>query len=423
MIEQKTSTTIYWIQTTVTKKEPKEEDVARKKQASGLLKSADKLFKAGDLPGALLEIENALSIDPGNFYARAYKERIQTALQQPNAQEHSLNKTANDPPEEKSPEERQKYSEDESELQKKLKADRQRIEEEKNRKDMENKRAEQELHRRALEAEISRTREAEELARKRVEEQSRMQTEEQRKQLEAEARKKEEERRRAAEEETKRIEAEARRKAEEIARQKLEEELRKRQEDEKVRKQEEEVIRAAQEEGRREAQKQKIQEYLKRVRQFAANKDYDSATLDLLKILLFSPENTEAVEIQKTIQSEKQTAREKELEEVKNVPRQFFLDTYKEALKSAWSDGVLSETEKSLLENMRGSLQISADEHSILEPESKREAYISVLRDAYQGGPLPNEEVNQLEKLRSELDISADEGVIAEQKVRAEIGR
>jgi len=46
-----------------------------------LLKNADKSFKAGDLTAALKEVENALQIDPGNFYARAYKDRILSAQQ------------------------------------------------------------------------------------------------------------------------------------------------------------------------------------------------------------------------------------------------------------------------------------------------------------------------------------------------------
>src|ERR1041385_8396654 len=51
-------------------------DPERKKQASELLKSADKLLHAGEFAEAMQEIEKTLSIDPGNFYALAYKERI-----------------------------------------------------------------------------------------------------------------------------------------------------------------------------------------------------------------------------------------------------------------------------------------------------------------------------------------------------------
>src|ERR1041385_2444613 len=61
-------------------------DPERKKQASELLKSADKLLHAGEFAEAMQEIEKALSIDPGNFYALAYKERILDAQAAPKTQ-------------------------------------------------------------------------------------------------------------------------------------------------------------------------------------------------------------------------------------------------------------------------------------------------------------------------------------------------
>src|SRR5436309_13380941 len=52
------------------------EDNARKKQASELLKSADKFMKAGDIDNAIVEIDKTIELDPQNFYARANKERL-----------------------------------------------------------------------------------------------------------------------------------------------------------------------------------------------------------------------------------------------------------------------------------------------------------------------------------------------------------
>lgn len=51
-----------------------------KKRASEHLKNADRLLKSGDAAGAMREVENALAADPGNVYALAYKQRVQTAL-------------------------------------------------------------------------------------------------------------------------------------------------------------------------------------------------------------------------------------------------------------------------------------------------------------------------------------------------------
>src|ERR1051326_9287318 len=52
------------------------EDNARKKQASVFLKNADKFLKSGEFALALEEIDKTLEIDPKNFYARAYKDRL-----------------------------------------------------------------------------------------------------------------------------------------------------------------------------------------------------------------------------------------------------------------------------------------------------------------------------------------------------------
>ena len=49
-----------------------------RKRASEHLKNADRLLKAGDIEGALREVELALTADAGNVYALAYQQRIQT---------------------------------------------------------------------------------------------------------------------------------------------------------------------------------------------------------------------------------------------------------------------------------------------------------------------------------------------------------
>ena len=73
------------IKNLIPKKESKEDENQRKKQASELLKNADRFYKLGDLTEALKEVDQTLAIDPSNFYARAYKERILYAQQHPEA--------------------------------------------------------------------------------------------------------------------------------------------------------------------------------------------------------------------------------------------------------------------------------------------------------------------------------------------------
>ena len=63
------------------KRESIPEDNVRKKQASELLKNADRLLKEGRYTEALEEVEKTLGLDPKNFYAKAYKERIAAAMQ------------------------------------------------------------------------------------------------------------------------------------------------------------------------------------------------------------------------------------------------------------------------------------------------------------------------------------------------------
>jgi hypothetical protein len=61
------------------KRGPEISDSQRKKLVGELLRNADKLLKGGDYEQALTEVEKSLELEPGNFYAQAYRERI-TAL-------------------------------------------------------------------------------------------------------------------------------------------------------------------------------------------------------------------------------------------------------------------------------------------------------------------------------------------------------
>ena len=58
------------------KRAPEMSDSARKKLVGEHLRNADKLLKTGDYDEALAEVEEGLTLEPGNFYAQAYKERI-----------------------------------------------------------------------------------------------------------------------------------------------------------------------------------------------------------------------------------------------------------------------------------------------------------------------------------------------------------
>ncbi len=63
------------------KKGPEHPDAARKKLVGEYLRNADRLLKSGEYDTALAEVEKSLELEPGNFYAQAYKDRI-TALRE-----------------------------------------------------------------------------------------------------------------------------------------------------------------------------------------------------------------------------------------------------------------------------------------------------------------------------------------------------
>lgn len=66
------------------KRGPEHPEASRKKLVGEHLRNADKLLKSGEYDQALAEVEQSLQLEPGNFYAQAYKERI-TALREKHA--------------------------------------------------------------------------------------------------------------------------------------------------------------------------------------------------------------------------------------------------------------------------------------------------------------------------------------------------
>jgi hypothetical protein len=58
------------------KQKHRTDDIAQKHEAAEHLRSADRHLKSGMYDEALKEVELSLQLDPGNFYARAFRERI-----------------------------------------------------------------------------------------------------------------------------------------------------------------------------------------------------------------------------------------------------------------------------------------------------------------------------------------------------------
>ncbi len=53
----------------------------KKKCIGDLLKAADRYIKAADYTEAMIEVNKALAVEPGNMYALAYNQRIKSALE------------------------------------------------------------------------------------------------------------------------------------------------------------------------------------------------------------------------------------------------------------------------------------------------------------------------------------------------------
>lgn len=437
----------------MTKKSNAKDDEAKKRKSGDLLKNVDKLLKTDDYRGALDLIEQALEIDPGNFYARAYKDRIMAQL------EHLDESIGEGYPKDQA----------DNELKQKIHAEQHRAEEEQKRQDADHQRGETELRRRAQEVESRRLQEEDtrrqfEEERRKRETESKKKLEEERKRLEAETKKRveaermrlleesrkreelgrlkaeEETRRRAEEEERKRKEEveeqerrrmeeerrqremEERRRADEEAKRRLEEELRKRLEAERIRKREEQMIAAAREEGRQQAVQQKIVEFLNNAKEKIAQQNAESASFEVQKILLLDPDHSDAIELEQMIQSQEQNSADGRLGELGVIPRSFFTDLFKNGAKIAWKDGTPTEELQTLLSELNSFLSITQEENRSATALAKTEVYSEAMYAAWQDGTLSPLEVKHLEMLRNELPITADDHLAIELSVRKKLG-
>jgi hypothetical protein len=438
----------------LSKKDSTKDEEVKKRQASDLLKNADKLLKSEDYRGALREIEQALDIDPGNFYARAYKDRIITQL------EH-LGETFDD-----DDDANKKTGE---QLKQKIHADQHRAKEEHKRQEAEHQRADTELRRRAQEVEMRRLQEEDGRRqfdeerrkqetetkkklgdeRKRLEDETRRRIEEERQRLQEEIKKKEElarlkaeeearrkaeenerkrreeieeQERRRIEEERRQREMEERRRTEEEAKRRLEDELRRRLEVERIRKREEQMILAAREEGRQEAVQQKIIEYLTSAKEKVTQQNIDAALFEIQKIFLLDPENSEAAQLEQIVQNQKQVQDTNRLAEMNSMPCSINTELFRKGAKIAWKDGIPTEDLQTLISELASALSITQDEKREITEQAKTEVYTDAMLAAWEDGTLSPVEVKHLEMLRNELPISAEDHLNIEQQIRKKLG-
>ena len=85
------------------------------------------------------------------------------------------------------------------------------------------------------------------------------------------------------------------------------------------------------------------------------------------------------------------------------------LETYKQALLLAWSDGQKTDDEINELQDLRNSLHITADEHEELDRQAKLECYIFLLKHLLQSHASQTEVAESLAELRKSFDVSNSE--------------
>ena len=443
------------------KNQGQNQESSKKKQAGEYLKNADKLLKQSEFDSALEEVERCLEIDPGNFYANAYKERIISLREKSKQQPAPPQKTAPvpvpaaqaavpvpaapavapvpaaqaavpvpaapavapvpaaqaevpsqvaPPVQTEMPIERAPVREPsehhtpltQEEARKKFLDDKRKAEEE-IRKQSEDarRRAEEELRRRAQELEAMHNTES--LERRKSQE-------------EAKRNREGEQRRRSGEEDRAAHETEARRKAEDDVRKKLEEDIRVKNFEQQSGKEAADALRIAEADAKARAKEQKLHDYLLEAKEHLTARNFPEAVIPLLKITTIEKGHAEAQQMLAGIREIQEQAWGPQLKEAGTVSREKALDLYGRALAIAWQEGTPDASIAETLQNLRSRLNITDTELASLEPHAKLEAYASAVKELSAAGTPVSADNAFLARLQKELGITDAQRAAAKQK-------
>jgi hypothetical protein len=147
-------------------------------------------------------------------------------------------------------------------------------------------------------------------------------------------------------------------------------------------------------------------------------KNFDAALVEIAKILLVDKSNTAALQLEELIRKEHAKVWEEKYKKIKNVPKEAVLESYKRTLKDAWMDGSLGVEELEVVEMRKVELEITEQEHSMIEREAKILSYEENLKKCWQNGSINQAEQEELDRLRLELNITAEQHMELEQKAR-----
>lgn len=327
-------------------------DSMRKKLVGDFLRSADKLLKEGEYERALAEVEKGLELEPGNFYAQAYRDRI-TALREKHGRPEQGRATATGPaqshptpsgtPPPRDPglteitgariEEVTPGESDATE-----------------RRDLE-----------ALKDQIARDRATNEDA--------------------------------------------AIRQAEEFARKALEAELRQRGETDRLKAAEQAAIAAALEEARDGAVAELASRARDRFAKALSGGDAEGAFRQLAAIRLIAPSHPALEEMTRSLDAATESAQNAAGSEPAGPSRDAALEWYGKFLRSAWGEGKPNETQAGLLGAARARLGVTPEEEKRLLSPLQREIMTMAMREAYNEGEPDIETKSFLDVLARELSV------------------
>jgi hypothetical protein len=129
-------------------------------------------------------------------------------------------------------------------------------------------------------------------------------------------------------------------------------------------------------------------------------------------------DQAKAVPQQRSIEGEARRKMEQQKERQANEGRELLrkesMNTYRSMLKQSWVDGQPSKEENLMLDVVRRSLTISDSEHAVLEREVQLETYTEALRTAWKSGIIMADDAKTHENLRILFGVNLDQHLVIE---------
>ena len=118
-----------------------------------------------------------------------------------------------------------------------------------------------------------------------------------------------------------------------------------------------------------------------------------------------------------------EAARERNANEERAHLRRESFETYRGILRQAWVDGQPTAEERVMLDSVRLALDIEETEQALVEREVQIETYTEALRSAYRSGIVKKEDASTHENLRQLFGMTLEEHEVIEGEVLREVKR